>query len=286
MASRGSSAGRGPVRVTESARSFLASQLAAQGAPKLPGTCFRLQPGDGGRTVTALTPPSPDDLLVRRGDRVVLAIERGLAEDLRGNTLDVELGERGAGALIVLPTAEADATDLPEERELVELPYFVLLTLGTRCARYVEPLLATWGEATEPQLRAVAEALGGVEELVQRGDTPEREALWGRSAEALDRAVATASELDTSGAPAEVVHAVDCTAELADAVHPGRSRTRAARAVRRSMEAARGAVADADPGSERALLRRIGRDLATLRGHVATQGLTDVSGVPAELFDE
>jgi hypothetical protein len=84
--------------VTETARLYLAGQLDRH-APR--HGCFRLRREPNQRISTTVAEPSPDDLLVRHEDRVVLAIEADLAEDLRGGTIDVQEMPDGRNALIV-----------------------------------------------------------------------------------------------------------------------------------------------------------------------------------------
>ena len=85
--------------VTQAAKRYLAEQLEQHASSDI---CFRLRANDQAKLSTTVGDPSPDDVLVRHGKRVVLAIERDLADRLEGNTIDLEPTDDGRNALIVL----------------------------------------------------------------------------------------------------------------------------------------------------------------------------------------
>jgi len=97
-ASPGDDRSRQSVDVTAEARAYLAQRLGRSSG----GLCFRLRIDDDQRMSTVVEDAWPNDRLVRHGDRVVLAIERTLAERLSGSTIDIERTEQGHAALIVL----------------------------------------------------------------------------------------------------------------------------------------------------------------------------------------
>lgn len=87
------------VRVTEAAKSYLADQLRRHTTRDI---CFRLRVGGDQRMGTTVTRPAAQDVLVSFDDEVVLAIEHHLADNLRGNTIDIEVADDGRKALIVV----------------------------------------------------------------------------------------------------------------------------------------------------------------------------------------
>ena len=87
------------VTVTEAAKSYLAGQLEQHASRNI---SFRLRLGSDQKISTTVAEPSAEDVLVRHENKVVLAIEPGLAAKLQDNTIDIEQTDDGRTALIVL----------------------------------------------------------------------------------------------------------------------------------------------------------------------------------------
>jgi len=174
---------------------------------------------------------------------------------------------------------------MPQERDLAGLPYFAILVLGARNARYVEHLFKTWQGASSEQVDAVASAIKAIEDLAGYPDAAARAPHWGSATNVALLACDAATAADCASAPAAALLAADSAAELADAIDPDRGRTKAARAVLRSIHASASAIEHSNDGDNEEFLAQIGRDVENLRAQASSQGWTDDTGVSMQVLD-
>lgn len=173
---------------------------------------------------------------------------------------------------------------IPTEEDLVVLPYFAILALGARSARYAEPVYRSWNQASDEQLRDVSNAIRAVEDLTGCPDAATRAPLWASAADALSLAIAAASAADCADAPASVLHAADSAAELSGAIDPHCRRRTAARAVLRSIQASASAL-EPNGSARDAFVAQIGRDVERLRIHTAERSWSEETGVALAVLD-
>lgn len=92
------------VEVTEAARQYLLARLADSGAE---GGCFRIVAFEDHGYSLAEGKPKPKDLVLRHGDRVILAVEPDIAKALDGWVLDVEDSPSEEQKLLMIPAPGA-----------------------------------------------------------------------------------------------------------------------------------------------------------------------------------
>lgn len=173
---------------------------------------------------------------------------------------------------------------IPTEGDLIGLPYFAILALGVRSARYVEPVFRSWKQAPDEHVGAVSDAIQAVEDLAGCPDSDSREPHWVPAVDAALLAAVAASVADCESAPTAALHAADSAAELANAIDRGCPRAVAARAVARSFRASATAMAHSGSG-EGQFVAQIRRDVENMRVHASGEGWTDETGVPVRVLD-
>ena len=86
------------INITERAKQILKKILTAH--VDLPQGCLRLMDRGKGKLGLGIDIKTPDDELVKYDGSTVLVIERGLAANLKGVTLDVEDSVKGSELII------------------------------------------------------------------------------------------------------------------------------------------------------------------------------------------
>lgn len=168
---------------------------------------------------------------------------------------------------------------LPSEGDLASLPYFAILALGASCARKVAPVYEAWEGATREQARALTRAAKAVEDLAESPTAVSRMPHWVSARQSTRLAADAASEADMREAPEAVLCAADAAAELAGALDQDVECVPAARAVRRTLVAAVGALEDGDGSRGDELVRWVTGTLEQLRERAIEERWTNQSPV-------